>query len=197
MSDLLLLSGGIDSAAIAAWKRPEICLTIDYGQRASVAENRASRQICKELSLRHELLTAHIADLGTGDMSGQEASLHSAHSEFWPFRNQYLITLGAMAAIKHGCDNVLIGTVITDKRHMDGSHEFMRLLDRTLALQECSIRLAAPAAYMTSTELVHQSGIPDGVLGWTHSCHTGEFACGRCRGCQKHSQVMMALGWSR
>jgi len=47
MSDLLLLSGGIDSVAIAAWKRPEICLTIDYGQRSARAEIRSSMQVCK------------------------------------------------------------------------------------------------------------------------------------------------------
>ena len=197
MSELLLLSGGIDSTAIAAWRRPAICLTIDYGQRAAVAEIRASSQVCNELSLRHELLTARIPSLGAGDMSERDASSHSKHSEFWPFRNQYLITLGAMTAIKYGCENVLIGTVITDKRHLDGSDGFITSLDRTLALQECGIRLAAPAALLTSVELVHQSGITDGVLGWAHSCHIGEFACGRCRGCQKHSEVMTELGWSR
>ena len=197
MSDLLLLSGGIDSVAIAAWKRPAICLTIDYGQRSAIAEIRASRQVCKELNLRHELLVACISELGTGDMSERDASLHSDHSEFWPFRNQYLITLGAMAAIKYGCDRVLIGTVITDKRHMDGSHEFITSLSQTLALQEGGIRLDAPAASMTSAELVHQSRISDGILGWSHSCHTSEFACGRCRGCLKHSEVMTELGWPR
>jgi 7-cyano-7-deazaguanine synthase len=197
MSDLLLLSGGIDSSAVAAWLRPAICLTIDYGQRAVKAETRASSQVCKELKLRHEILTARIPDLSAGDMSEQGVSLHSVHSEFWPFRNQYLITLGAMFAIKHGCDSVLIGTVFTDKRHMDGSHEFITSLDRTLALQEGNIRLAAPAASMTSTELVHQSKISDGILGWAHSCHIGEFACGHCRGCQKHSEVMTELGWFR
>lgn len=197
MSDLLLLSGGIDSTAIAAWQMPAICLTIDYGQRAAGAEIRASRQVCKELGLRHELLTARIPGLGAGDMSGRDSSLHSEHSEFWPFRNQYLITLGAMTAIKYGCGSVLVGTVITDKRHTDGSPEFITSLDRTLMLQEGSIRLSAPAASMTSAELVHHSKIPDGVLGWSHSCHTGELACGRCRGCQKHSEVMVELGWSR
>lgn len=197
MSDLLLLSGGIDSTAIAAWQRPSICLTIDYGQRPADAEIRASSQVCKELGLRHELLTAHIPSLGAGDMIGQNASSHSEHSEFWPFRNQFLITLGAMAAIKYGCDSVLIGSVVTDKRHMDGSNEFITSLGQILSLQEGGIHLVAPAASMTSTELVHQSRIPDGVLGWAHSCHIGELACGRCRGCQKHSEVMMQLGWLR
>lgn len=197
MSDLLLLSGGVDSTAIAAWQRPAICLTINYGQRAAVAEIRASSQVCEELGLCHEVLIAHIPDLGAGDMSGRDPILHSEHSEFWPFRNQYLITLGAMAAIKHGCGSVLIGTVITDKRHMDGSQEFITSLDRILALQEGGIRLVAPAASMTSSELVRQSKISDGVLGWSHSCHTGDLACGRCRGCQKHSELMAELGWPR
>lgn len=197
MSELLLLSGGIDSAAIAAWRRPAICLTIDYGQRAAGAEIRASSQICKELHLHHEILTARIPALGAGDMSEHDPSLHSEHSEFWPFRNQYLITLGAMVAIKYGCGIVLIGSVITDKRHLDGSHEFVTSLDRTLELQEGSIRLDSPASSMTSAELVQHSRISDGVLGWAHSCHTGELACGHCRGCQKHSEVMTELGWTR
>ena len=33
----LLLSGGMDSIALAFWKRPEIAITIDYGQRAAEA----------------------------------------------------------------------------------------------------------------------------------------------------------------
>jgi len=59
-----------------------------------------------------------------------------------------------MAAIKHGCNNVLIGTVVTDQRHMDGSPEFIRSLNETLVLQEGRIRLEAPAVSMTSVELV-------------------------------------------
>lgn len=193
MSDLLLLSGGIDSTAVAAWQRPSVCLTVDYGQRTAAAEIRASRQVCKDLGLHHELLTARIPDLGAGDMAGQECSIHSPHSEFWPFRNQYLITLGAMSAMKHVCSRVLIGTVSTDKRHMDGSVGFVESIDQMLALQEGAIRLVAPALSMTSAELVIASAIPRGILGWSHSCHVGDLACGRCRGCQKHVEVMEAL----
>lgn len=197
MSELLLLSGGIDSVSVAAWKKPKICLTVDYGQRSAAAEIRSSSQVCKELGLRHELLVARVSELGSGDMSEQDAKTLSMHSEFWPFRNQYLVTLGAMAAIKYGCDSVLIGTVITDIRHKDGSPEFISLIDKTLTLQEGGIRLSAPGALMTSEELVLNSKISDGILAWAHSCHTGEFACGNCKGCQKHSEVMMKLGWSR
>lgn len=195
MSDLLLLSGGIDSIALAAWRRPSICLTVDYGQVAAAAEIRASSQVCKDLGLQHEILTARVPDLGAGDMAGQTQSLHSAHSEFWPFRNQYLITLGAMAALRKGCTRVLIGTVVTDKRHRDGSVDFVHSLDRILAMQEGTIRLVAPAASMRSEELIRASRVPVQVLGWSHSCHVASLACGRCRGCQKHVEVMSALDW--
>ena len=191
----MLLSGGIDSIAIAAWKRPKLCLTVDYGQRPAVAEIRASQQVCKDIGLHHEVLSVRIPDLGSGDLAGAGASAHSIHSEFWPFRNQYLVTLGAMVAIKHGCKRVLIGTVATDKRHKDGSTEFVETVDRVLALQEGAIRLSAPALSMTSAELVAKSEVPIKILGWSHSCHTGDLACGRCRGCQKHSEVMTELGW--
>lgn len=197
MSDLLLLSGGIDSAAIAAWLRPSLCLTVDYGQRAADAEVRASRQICTSLNLPHEVLQIDISMLGCGDMSGGEPNNHSANTEFWPFRNQFLITLAAMKAMKVGIDRVLIGSVVTDKRHADGTEEFRSHLNKTLGLQEGAVQLFAPAAALTTTELVRQSGILPEILGWTHSCHVSEYACNCCNGCSKHSDVMEELGWAR
>lgn len=56
MSDLLLLSGGIDSIALAAWLRPAECLTINYGQRPAAAEFSASAAVCKDLQLPHKLI---------------------------------------------------------------------------------------------------------------------------------------------
>lgn len=196
MSKLLLLSGGIDSLALAAWMKPALCLTIDYGQRAAQAEIQASGEICKALGLRHDTIYAPIPSLGMGDMSNQAVSRYSKHSEFWPFRNQYLVTLGAMYALSHECAEVMIGAVATDL-HADGSHQFVELASQLLSIQEGAIRLTAPAIGMTSSELVRLSGVPSEVLGWAHSCHTSNLACGRCSGCRKHSDVMADLGWHR
>lgn len=197
MSDLLLLSGGTDSIAIAAWLKPEMCLTVDYGQNAAVAEINASEQVCRALGLRHTVLTNRLVDLAVGEMSQQTSSWHSPHAEFWPFRNQYLATLAGMYSIKHGYDRVLIGTVTTDSRHRDGTHDFVNAIDALMSSQEGGIHYVAPAISMTSAELVRQSGIPSSVLGWAHSCHRSNLACGRCGGCVKHSEVMQSLGWER
>lgn len=197
MSDILLLSGGIDSAALAAWYRPDLCITVDYGQRAAAAEASAAKSICEALALRHENYKIQVPQLGAGDMSAGAPCRHSQHSEFWPFRNQFLVTLAAMRAMQCHFERILIGSVSTDVRHKDGRKEFIEQFGNLLEIQEGGLRLMAPAISMTSLELVQASGIPMEVLAWSHSCHLSDFACGSCKGCIKHSEIMAALGYDR
>lgn len=197
MSELLLLSGGIDSIALAAWRRPAVCLTVHYGQRPALAEIRSSERVCQELGLHHEILDIPLRSIGSGLLAGLEHVPASTNPEFWPFRNQFLITLGAMAAMRHCLNKVVIGTVRSDRRHKDGSVQFVEAMGDLLALQEGSIALEAPAMHLSSTELVRTSGVTVELLGWAHSCHTAEMACGQCPGCNKHSEIMQALGLNR
>jgi 7-cyano-7-deazaguanine synthase len=197
MSDLLLLSGGIDSTSIAAWFRPDVCLTIDYGQRAAQAEITAAAEICRELGLNHLVKIVDVNHLGSGDMATGLSSPHSPNSEFWPFRNQFLITIAAMAALQNGCGRILIGTVKTDIRHRDGTPEFLAAMNHVMTCQEGEIRLIAPGAGFTSLDLIEKSRIVPTVLGWCHSCHTQDYACGQCRGCMKHSEIMETIGLAR
>jgi len=197
MSSLLLLSGGIDSICLAARYRPEVNLTVDYGQRAAQAEIKSAEQVCQSLGLRHIVLNVSIGALGSGQMAGQTTSPVSQHAEFWPFRNQFLVTLAGMLALREQCTQILIGSVLTDQRHADGCADFRELLHQLLRLQEGGLALIAPAAAMTSEELIDSSGVPLDLLSWAHSCHTGNLACGQCPGCNKHSQVMRPRGLNR
>jgi 7-cyano-7-deazaguanine synthase len=196
-SELLLLSGGIDSIAIAAWRRPAVCMTIDYGQKPASAEVQAAARVCAELGLYHEVLRIPLGGVGSGQMAGEVQSPHSAHAEFWPFRNQFLITVAGMLAMKMLCNKILIGTVVSDRRHADGSPKFLSGLSDLLALQEGAIELMAPASELSSKALVDISGINLSLLSWAHSCHTASMACGHCPGCIKHSEVMQQLGIGR
>lgn len=197
MSSLLLLSGGIDSIAIAAWKQPKLCLTIDYGQNAAKAEIQASQQVCNDLNLPHQILKADIHSIGAGEMSSQSVSPYSQHSEFWPYRNQYLITLAAMVAIQSECKEIIIGTVSTDTMHKDGSSDFIQTLGDLLSIQEGCMQLTAPASSMTTLQLIKKSNIPMKTLAWSHSCYLANLACGGCNGCYKHSEIMNDLGIER
>lgn len=196
-TDLLLLSGGLDSTALAVIHRPAVCLTVDYGQRAAQGEIQASREICRELVLRHDVLALPLHELGAGLMAGDSESILSEHPEFWPFRNMLLITLGAIYSAKYGLDRVLIGTSATDLRHRDGSPEFLQRMADVVRIQEGGIEVVAPALEDDALSLIRRSGAPASVLGWTHSCHVSVIACGHCPGCYKHSNTLEELGWNR
>lgn len=196
MSDLLLLSGGMDSAAVAAWRRPAACLFIDYGQRPAKGEHRSATAVCAALGIPLRSVKADCSSVGSGTLAGSDAVQGSAPTaEWWPFRNQLLVTLGASFAVRNEGATVLIGTVRDDgDRHADGRPTFVEALDRLLSLQEGGVRLQAPALDLTTAELVETSGISDRVLAWTHSCHVDSSACGSCSGCQKRRSVLEVLG---
>jgi len=185
----LLLSGGMDSIAVAFWKRPEIAITIDYGQRAAEAEITAAGQVAKEIGMQHEVITIDCRAIGSGDMAGNDALDVAPVPEWWPFRNQLLLTFAAARGIVLGITELMTGSVSSDGTHADGRSDFYDAIDRVTTLQEGGIRISAPALDMTTTELVRRSGVPRDILAWAHSCHTGNLACGQCRGCVKHYQV--------
>src|SRR5262245_23761200 len=114
--------------------------------------------------------------------------------EWWPYRNQLLVTLAASAVISRGVPSLLIGTVKSDAQHADGTSQFVVALSEVMRIQEGGIQVEAPAIELTSAELVRRSDVPLEVLAWAHSCHTSNLACGRCRGCAKHFETMRELG---
>jgi len=87
-----------------------------------------------------------------------------------------------------------VGSLKTDSFHIDGSAPFYAQLARLIGMQECHLRVSAPAIKLTAVELLVKSGIPRSALGWTLSCHRGPFACGDCPGCEKHMTVLLEAG---
>lgn len=190
MTTAILLSGGMDSTAIAYWRRPETAITINYGQGPAPGEVRAARAICDHLGIEHILLQADISALGSGDLAGAAPLRHAPAPEWWPYRNQFLITVAAMKCQQIGADTLLLGALKSDAFHADGAPEFVRQMNALLELQEGDLNIVAPAHELTAVQLIEQSGITKELLAWSHSCHTSEHACGFCRGCRKHFETM-------
>lgn len=193
---VLLFSGGVESTALAYMLRPEILLTIDYGQAPAKGELRAATFIAEELGLPHEILSIDAAFLGAGDMAGKPTANYSKVSEAWPFRNQFLVTLAAMRFASKELREILIGTVASDHVHADGSPEFVERLDRLIKCELPKTSVIAPAIDLSTLELVEMSRVPIDILGWTFSCHRSTVACGQCRGCNKTIDLWEALGRS-
>lgn len=195
MKTALLLSGGMDSIAIAYWKRPDVAFTVDYGQVSAQGEIHAAETVCESLGIPHEVIKTDCSGLGSGDLSGRAPVSLAPVPEWWPFRNQLLLTLAGMRAVSLEVGTLLFGSVKTDNVHADGGAEFFERIDRVFSLQEGNLRVEVPAIHLTTAELIHVSGIPLSLLAWSHSCHVSDFACGNCRGCFKHLAVMKELGY--
>jgi len=116
-------------------------------------------------------------------------------SDWWPYRNQLLITFACMRAISRDVQTLYIGTVKSDgESHRDGTPEFLNRMDGLIAYQEGGLRLVAPAVEYTTAELVRMAAVPSGLLAWAHSCHKANIACGNCRGCNKYLATLAELG---
>ncbi|MGV8131395.1 MAG: 7-cyano-7-deazaguanine synthase [Candidatus Pacearchaeota archaeon] len=198
MHSAILLSGGLDSTALAYWKKPKHAFTINYGQASAKTEIRVSKKICELLFIKHHIIEIDCSSLGSGDLLLTSPIDTAPSSEWWPYRNQLLVTLSAMKAITMGINELMIGSVISDKFHKDGTSLFYNKLNDLINFQEGELKISAPAINMSSAELIKISGIPSSILFYGHSCHKGNSPCGNCRGCFKYIEVIKILkneGW--
>ena len=155
---VLLLSGGMDSAALAHWVRPAATLYIDYGQRPADSEERAATAIANALGISIDILRIDLSVLGAGLLlaetptefkveapaegsakseaegrSGSAAEAVSPSPEWWPLRNQLLCSLAAAWALSpRAPSGTPIRKVLTATVAGDGS----RHVDGTTAFYE-------------------------------------------------------------
>ncbi len=196
MTAALLLSGGMDSLSLAWWQRPALAVTIDYGQLPAAAEIAAASAICDALDIEHRIVRVDCRSLGSGDMAGERSSPHAPASDWWPYRNQLLVTLADMTAIEKGVKKLLLGTVASDGSHRDGTVDFVHSVNQLMRMQEGELGVEAPAINLSTCELIRVAQVPMELLAWAHSCHRSDVPCGVCRGCNKYFQTMRELGYA-
>lgn len=190
----LLFSGGVESTCLAVMTKPDLALTINYGQVCAAGEIRAAKHIASVIGMSHRVVEVSLGHLGAGDMTGiPSEEVEGRVPEHWPFRNQMLLTVAAMTLA--GCDlrELIIGTVLTDRVHNDGTPEFLSAMEQLLQTQLSNFNLSAPAAKIHTEDLVRRSDVSRDLLGWTFSCHRSEVACGACRGCKKSIDLFARL----
>ena len=188
---VLLLSGGLDSAALAALIRPSLTLFVDYGQKPRNAEARAARAVADHLDLPFMFATLPLGDFGGGLMHDDTPMPAAPSPEWWPFRNQFLATAGAAIAVRHQLSKVALASVRGDgDRHVDGSLSFYEHLDVVMRMQEGGVRVEAPVAHLSTVELLREVDAPRSLIGWTVSCHRANEPCGDCPGCWKRELVL-------
>lgn len=190
---VLLFSGGMESTALAWSISPDRLIFINYGQIPADGERKAANLISAKLKLPLDEVCVDASSLGAGDMVGLNPTKYSQASENWPFRNQLLITIAAMRYANYNIKELIIGTVITDAIHADGTTSFLSRVESLVQCEIPELRVTAPAIKIDTLTLIRKSGVPKNLLGWTFSCHRGVVACGNCRGCQKAIEVFSEI----
>ena len=195
---LMLLSGGLDSAAVAAIEQPTRALFVDYGQIPVEAERRAARAVALHLSIELDEVSVDLSAFGSGLLVGTSQILDAPTSEWFPFRNQLLATVAAAHAIKHGLDTVLLGLVAGDgHRHADGTPQFVSSLDMLTCAQEGNIRVRAPQIKTLADKLLIETNLSEELMEQTHSCHASDISCNRCPGCRRRDELLATVTNSR
>ena len=195
MSRVLLLSGGMDSTAIAHWLMPEALLFIDYGQGPAAAERRAAERVARQVQRPLAHLLVDCSPVGEDLLRRPGAPTKPAGELWWPYRNQLLATVASAWALGNGVIEVLIGTVAGDGDvHRDGTRWFVHSLDELISGQEGGVHISAPAIDLTTEALIEASGISRDILAGTYSCHRSSYPCGDCGGCTKRDQILGSLG---
>ena len=191
----ILLSGGMDSIAIAYWKKPDIAITIDYGQKCAAAEIRSAAFVAEELNMQHHVIHVDCSSLGSGCLHGTEPLPIAPMREWWPYRNQLLVTLACMKEISFGVKTIYVGSIKQDgDRHKDGTQEFYNRLSSLIEYQEGGIKIEMPAAELNTTDIIKKYKVPLYLILHSHSCHTSNIPCLECPGCIKNYKVRQELG---
>jgi 7-cyano-7-deazaguanine synthase len=130
VSGVLLLSGGLDSAANLAllsqsgpW--PGVALTIDYGQRAARAEVYFSKRLAEHFQVEHQVLelpwlgrlggssltegTSSVPELRAELLDDPKTTQESAGKVWVPNRNGIFISLASALAERRGFPSVWVG----------------------------------------------------------------------------------------
>lgn len=189
----VLLSGGIDSICLTYGIKPQIAYTIDYGQTVAEREIYVSEFICKELGIEHKCIKVDCRNLGSGTLANAENHKLSPSDEWWPYRNQLLITLACMQGIKDEVEEIYLASVKSDSFHKDGTHQFYNLINTLVEYQEGKMKILCPTLNFYSHELANVYSVPIDLLTIAHSCHISNIACGKCSGCIKQLKVRHEL----
>jgi 7-cyano-7-deazaguanine synthase len=204
---VVLLSGGLDSATVAAIARQRgfelYALTVDYGQRHRF-ELAAAGRVAESLGVRrHEVLHVDLSRLGGSALTDAtpvpkdrdlETMTHEIPVTYVPARNTVLLSLALAYAETVGAADIFLGVNAVDySGYPDCRPEYIAAFARLAALAtkagvegRLDFRIHTPLIEMTKAQIVRR-GLELGVdYALTHTCYDPDAAgrsCGRCDAC--------------
>lgn len=205
----LLLSGGLDSATLAAWVlaehpgEPVVAYTFLYGQKHAV-ELEAARAVAAFYGLPHQVRRLEpisgsaLTDAGIPLPLGRDlAGAAGVAPSYVPARNLLFLVQVATVQDALGPATIWLGVHHDDHTgYPDCRPDFVRAADEALQTgTQHELRVQAPFVHLAKTDVIRW-GLAHGVpYELTHSCYQGRRpACGVCDTCQARLAAFAAAG---
>ena len=205
---VILLSGGLDSATVAAIARQQgfdlFALSVDYGQRHRF-ELAAADRVAKTVGVRrHEIVRVDLSRFGASALTGRievpknrpvESMEEQIPVTYVPARNTVLLSMALAYAEATLAADIFIGVNAVDySGYPDCRPEFIESFQRlanlaTKAGVEGGLRfkIHTPLIDMTKAQIIRR-GTEMGVdYALTHTCYDpgpDGLSCGQCDACQ-------------
>lgn len=214
---VILLSGGLDSATVAAMAREQgfalYALSFRYGQRHSI-EIKAAMRVAKAAKVvHHEVQTIDLRAFGGSALTDAITVPKAADvSEmgggipvtYVPARNAIFLAFALAYAEVIGAQDIFIGVNAIDySGYPDCRPEFIAAFEHLASLatkagvEGTKFKIHAPLMRMSKAQIIHE-GLRLGVdYALTHSCYDpveDGMACGLCDSCLLRKQGFQEAG---
>lgn len=202
MFRLILLSGGMDSAAALAWalamNPAACCLWVDYGQRSREREHAAAASLAEHCGvLLYEAQVMLPAGYGGSLLAG---GVLQGAATIVPFRNAVTLSLAVGLADSLGCASVVIGSHQGDRAiYPDCRAEFTQAMALAALLGTTGrIRIEQPFADLRKEEVLALGNALSVPWEMTWSCYDGQEApCQVCGACQERAKAFAQVALLR
>lgn len=212
---VVLLSAGLDSTVnlYLSAKNTDVvkAITFDYGQRAAESEIKASIDLCKDLSISHEVMSVSwIKNLSSSsltsdasavptksdvDINSLDQSKKTAKSVWVPNRNGLFLNIAAVYAESLKADFVVPGFNVEEAATFpDNSEDFMNAQSAAFKFSTSNqVEVKCWTVKMNKKEIV-QEGIKLSVpYHKIWPCYfSGDNWCGECESCQRTLRALKA-----
>ena len=214
---VILLSGGLDSATVAAIAKSEgyelYALTIDYGQRHRI-EIEAAKKVAKHLGVaEHVILPVDFRLFGGSSLTDDievpkdvpiEQIGQTIPNTYVPARNTVFLSLALAYAESVGAEKIYIGISEVDySGYPDCRPEFLQAFNALAQLatkagiEGTPLSIEAPLMFLSKSETILR-GLELGVdYSLTFTCYAplpdGK-SCGRCESCLLRQKAFYEAG---
>ncbi|MCC4633541.1 7-cyano-7-deazaguanine synthase QueC [Xanthomonas dyei] len=199
---VVLLSGGMDSAAVIALAQEQgfavYALSVRYGQRHTSELDAAARVAAAQGVVAHKVVDVDLRSIGgsalTDDIEVPEAGGDGIPVTYVPARNTIMLSLALGWAEVVGANDLFCGVNAVDySGYPDCRPEFVRAFEilanlaTKAGVEGAGLRVHAPLQFLSKADIVRE-GVRLGVdFGLTVSCYRADAdgrACGHCDACR-------------